>query len=340
MTQTGIIEDSIRVRVFGTYYNETVEAFIDIQLEVIPTVYFDVEMSDKSNCQDIVRGEEGTIILVITNLGNSPGSGEIEAKIVDGDGVVDDDWKLEYDSTIAQMNFSETIELTIIVRPSEDAGSGLRTVEVSILGQAESGITVATTQELEIGVTAEASKSSFDLYSILPFEAFIAIIVIIPLVAIVVIRRMARNAKKYLEDVEAPLIAPGMHTSQDNVEERRAAALMENVEQQDDMISGGISQGEIQAALIQSMGGMPPPGPAPLPEGLPPAPGALPAGLPPLGLPPEPKPKPASAPPPSAFEQPSAKVEPPVPAEGLPEGWTLEQWKHYGTEWLRRNGRL
>ena len=29
---------------------------------------------------------------------------------------------------------------------------------------------------------------------------------------------------------------------------------------------------------------------------------------------------------------------PPVPAEGLPPGWTMEQWNWYGEEWLRNNG--
>jgi hypothetical protein len=31
---------------------------------------------------------------------------------------------------------------------------------------------------------------------------------------------------------------------------------------------------------------------------------------------------------------------PPVPAEGLPPGWTMEQWTWYGEEWLRNNGQL
>lgn len=30
---------------------------------------------------------------------------------------------------------------------------------------------------------------------------------------------------------------------------------------------------------------------------------------------------------------------PPVPAEGLPEGWSMEQWQHYGHQWLEKNGR-
>ena len=29
-----------------------------------------------------------------------------------------------------------------------------------------------------------------------------------------------------------------------------------------------------------------------------------------------------------------AEIEPPLPEEGLPDGWTLEQWKYYGKKWL------
>ena len=28
---------------------------------------------------------------------------------------------------------------------------------------------------------------------------------------------------------------------------------------------------------------------------------------------------------------------PPLPEGGLPEGWTMEQWKYYGNQWLERN---
>ena len=30
---------------------------------------------------------------------------------------------------------------------------------------------------------------------------------------------------------------------------------------------------------------------------------------------------------------------PPLPEEGLPEGWTMDQWKWYGAEWLSRMGK-
>ena len=27
---------------------------------------------------------------------------------------------------------------------------------------------------------------------------------------------------------------------------------------------------------------------------------------------------------------------PPLPESGLPEGWTMEQWQHYGEQWLNQ----
>ena len=46
------------------------------------------------------------------------------------------------------------------------------------------------------------------------------------------------------------------------------------------------------------------------------------------------EPQPAQAA--STDEAPEA---PPLPAEGLPPGWTMDQWKWYGAEWLAKNGK-
>ena len=47
----------------------------------------------------------------------------------------------------------------------------------------------------------------------------------------------------------------------------------------------------------------------------------------------------ATPPPPSDAPEPaSASSGPPLPSTGLPEGWTMEQWEHYGEEYLRRQG--
>ncbi|MCH2637630.1 MAG: hypothetical protein MKZ56_04615, partial [Candidatus Thalassarchaeum sp.] len=46
----------------------------------------------------------------------------------------------------------------------------------------------------------------------------------------------------------------------------------------------------------------------------------------------------ATPPPPSATPEPDLAPSsgPPLPESGLPEGWTMEQWEHYGEEYLRR----
>ena len=45
---------------------------------------------------------------------------------------------------------------------------------------------------------------------------------------------------------------------------------------------------------------------------------------------------PDSSPPTSPAPEP-VQTGPPVPAAGLPEGWTMEQWNHYGQQWLDNN---
>ena len=37
---------------------------------------------------------------------------------------------------------------------------------------------------------------------------------------------------------------------------------------------------------------------------------------------------------PAPYVQPNQPTPPPLPAEGLPEGWTMEQWNFYGQQWL------
>ncbi len=58
---------------------------------------------------------------------------------------------------------------------------------------------------------------------------------------------------------------------------------------------------------------------------------SIPSGVPTPSSPPPAAPAPA----PAATEEQSEG--PPLPAGGLPAGWTMEQWKHYGQQWLEQN---
>ncbi|MDE0574214.1 MAG: S8 family serine peptidase [Candidatus Poseidoniales archaeon] len=94
---------------------------------------------------------------------------------------------------------------------------------------------------------------------------------------------------------------------------RREAAL--NIGASSDVqASGSVSATELATALSQSS-----------PASLPPLSGGIPSGLPPA-------PVPQGQPPESIVSG------PPLPSGGLPPGWTMEQWKHYGHEYLKRTG--
>ena len=120
----------------------------------------------------------------------------------------------------------------------------------------------------------------------------------------------------------------------------------------DELSSGEVSSDEIAAALAQSLDmptqakqGIPPMGLPP--AGLPPRgmPLPMPMGMPPAGMPPKvmphlplpvpsqalPTPTPAPVPAPMV---PAPVAGPPLPASGLPIGWSMEQWQHYGQQWL------
>jgi hypothetical protein len=133
------------------------------------------------------------------------------------------------------------------------------------------------------------------------------------------------------------LVAPDAHTDADHLGTRRDEAL-DISHSVNDIASGEVSQDEIAAALAQSLNMPAPVGKAQVPTGLPPS-GLPPVGLPPAGLPP------AGLPPvglPQVKTVPVLPVPvaagPPLPPGGLPDGWTMEQWNHYGEQYLQRMG--
>ncbi len=65
------------------------------------------------------------------------------------------------------------------------------------------------------------------------------------------------------------------------------------------------------------------------------APSSMPPAAAPAAMPPAPAPAAPVAPTPALG---TAETAPPVPASGLPDGWTMDQWNVYGQMWLEQNG--
>ena len=66
----------------------------------------------------------------------------------------------------------------------------------------------------------------------------------------------------------------------------------------------------------------------------PPPPAVMPA--PPAAMNPALPPAPPTPSVTSKLPKPAVSDMPPLPPGGLPSGWTIEQWKHYGKEWYQR----
>ena len=95
--------------------------------------------------------------------------------------------------------------------------------------------------------------------------------------------------------------------------------LMNKESNDNDAISGGVDKSEIEAALNQSKPTLP--------------------TLPVNSVNPILQTSPQLPEMPMLPKPPSAKVfgPPPIPPEGIPPGWSMEQWIHYGHQWLKEN---
>lgn len=158
------------------------------------------------------------------------------------------------------------------------------------------------------------------------WAASLVIFAIIAAGAVVAIR-IKRSAPKNYEGEE--LVAPDAHSLPDGGE--RLDAMMDLVSKTS-IASGSVSAEEIADALAGSIPQLPPP-PAEVPDGRPPR-MDTPTGRPPAAIP-------ANRPPTAPAVAPAPVAEPagpPLPPTGLPPGWSMEQWQHYGHQWLIQQG--
>jgi hypothetical protein len=280
-----------------------------------------------------------TQIFLLRNDGNTPLSGSLEAAVLDKEGVERTDWSIKISpSTVDDLAVGEVLEVEITVSPKDDVD---RSSGVFALYLINNDVLVST---IEMDISVSTATGSSGLFSVLPPGVSAALMAVVLIAVVVVARRMKKSGE--LSDDSADLVAPNTHGRPDLEGERRNEALDLGTAV-DEITSGEVSDEEIAKAIMQSM--ELPATPAPLPTGLPPsglppragAAAPLPLGLPPLGMPPAskslpPLPQPAAAPAPQPA--PVVATGPPLPPGGLPVGWTMEQWQHYGQEWLDRQG--
>ena len=332
------------VSVSASNAGRVVEDSERIDVAVVQSVFANISVEDDSKHPFIGVTREETITqnIIVRNDGNVPISGNLSIDLLDKDGLVRDDWSVSFSpNSIYHLAIGDSVTIEVSLTPSELATSKRAmvtmnmTVQDSVVGQ------------LVIESSVQAGVGNGGLLNVLPLWVSMPLIGILVSVAVIYARKMKKSGE--LSDSGEELVAPDAHANPDHLGLRRDEAIDIGYAV-NELTSGEVTSDEIAAALAQSI--IIPKERKEAPLGLPPSAmkssrGALPTGLPPAGLPPVglppanlPKQLPtlpeSSLPVPEPVATPSA---PPVPAEGLPTGWTMEQWTHYGHQWLERNGR-
>ena len=320
----------IVVTASGFNSGRMIQNSVTVEVSVLASPFANITVEDASITPFILvsRGDTVTQNIVIRNDGNIPLSGEVLSEVLDDDGNVSSAWAVScLPATISDIAVGEQVILRIDLTPSDDAQKGKVLTTITL----NSGDDVYGILAIESSV--DSAVGSEGLFSFLPLYLSLPLISLLLIGAVVLALRMKKSGE--LTDSGDELVAPGAFVDPDHQGTRRESALDIGYAV-DELASGEVSSDEIAAALAQSLQ-MPTPVAATVPLGLPPAglpPQPLPMGLPPAGLPP--KPVPALPLPLPAVALPLPALGPPLPASGLPAGWTMEQWQHYGQQWLDR----
>ena len=332
------------ITVSGFNNGRMIQNALTTEVSVLASSFANISVQDASITPFILvsRGDTVSQNIVIRNDGNVPLSGEVLSDVLDGDGNVTSVWTVSCSpSTLDSLPIGEEIVLRIDLTPTENAQKGKVITTITL----NSGDTVLGTLGIESSV--ESATGAKGLFSFMPLYLSVPLMGLVIIGAIVSALRMKKSGQ--LTNSGEELVAPDAFVNPDHLGTRRDDAL-DIGHAIDEIASGEVSSDEIAAALAQSLQIPSPVVPAAVPLGLPPGampqglpmplPGALlPAGLPPKALPSLPIVQPMPMPIPMPAPAPIAAVPalgPPLPASGLPAGWTTDQWQHYGQQWLDR----
>jgi hypothetical protein len=282
--------------------------------------------------------------IVITNQGNQPLESTLRVEVLDGDGNVVQGWTASIlPASISGLAVGSSTTAVIGLTPSQDVKDGLVNVVIS-----------AETSDGNVSYSFEASaditRSQGGLFGALPLWASSSILGAIILVIVVVAIRIKSTAKISFDGDE--LTTPDIFSDPAHMSTRRDEVLNLGVKV-DELTSGTVDEVEIAAALAQSIA----PLPASVPEGRPPAAAvsAPPVGRPPLKQSDSQEPTQQQVPVQhityntvtniidssvvsDAIVNAETPSTPQLPAGGLPPGWSMEQWQHYGHHWLSQQG--
>ena len=244
---------------------------VEMDVEVLPSIWLGLTC-DSSAFEDI--GSSGTTFdIVVTNLGNTQADVFVSTEGAEG-------WDIQLGQTDSViLAAGESLSVTATAIPGEGASNGLTHIQFSANSTGSGGVTASITGgSIEIGISKERDSSRGGLGGILDslgLPNWTLALTFILLLGFVVVSgvRMRKSSAQSLSP-EEELIPEGSALLAGTQSERKAAALETSAS--GEVLTGGVSDDEIQTAIAQSAPMLKPPTAA---EGAPPLPlGGLPEG--------------------------------------------------------------
>lgn len=276
----------------------------------------------------IVRGDTNSQKVIVRNIGNMPLDATLSTQLDAAN------WDIALsEGTISGLAVGASKEIEITIESNDNTEAGIEKLQFT-----------CGSSLVELEVSVQNSQAQGGLFGILPMWAASSIIGLVVLIGAIFARRIKNSAPK--DNSGEELVAPDAHSIPDDG--LRMQAVMDSVVNQDSMASGGVSAEEIADALSKSIPRLPIPGTPPVvPLGRPPS-GRTSVAVP-TGRPPKSSPQSVTinqtvinnisdsvvqGDVPNVAVVPQVPLGPPLPPSGLPPGWTMEQWQHYGHQWL------
>ena len=237
---------------------------VEMDVEVLPSIWLGLTC-DSSAFEDI--GSSGTTFdIVVTNLGNTQADVFVSTEGAEG-------WDIQLGQTDSvTMAAGESLTVTATAIPGEGASNGLTHIQFSANSTGSGGVTASITGgSIEIGISKERDSSRGGLGGILDslgLPDWTLALTFILLLGFVVVSgvRMRKSSAQSLSP-EEELIPEGSALLAGTQSERKAAALETSAS--GEVLTGGVSDDEIQTAIAQSAPMLKPPTAA---EGAPPLP--------------------------------------------------------------------
>ena len=249
---------------------ETFVYTVEMTVEVVPSIW--IELSCESTSIEDISSDGDTFEVVVTNLGNS----FAEVLLV---AIGPSDWDVQLSQGLISLDAGESAAVTVSATPNDDAANGL--TEITFVANAtgsQSGLATITDGTLQVGISKSRDSTSGGLGGLLDYLGLpswtLALIFLVLLGSAVATGvRMRRSSESSLRP-EEELIPPGSALLAGSQSERKAAALDTSVS--GEVLTGGVSDEEIQSTIAQSSPSLKPPSSS---EGAPPLPiGGLPEG--------------------------------------------------------------